>query len=304
MHGRIIEFKSARRFLLASMMVIYGVSVCREVQAQVLEFMTPQVGDRQVTLRWTAVPSDTLSAAARNDCKAVCGTCCSDYQFGGYQIWRGSSDDTTKLVLMRTYSIFDSTWTFIGENREFSDPDSVIIRGCGGTPGFDTDRCDPLTGRALGPFNGFRYWYAISWFESAVDTVGGPRVKDRIVQDRGTGLRDEPVMPSGRPVAVSPVLGNVRVVPNPYDPSDEATRQSYRGDARIQFINLPSPARVKIFTIAGDLVQTLQNDDLNGSIDWNLQNAEGRDVVPGIYLYVAETGDGSQSRNGHFVIIR
>ncbi|TPW09952.1 MAG: hypothetical protein FD129_2040, partial [bacterium] len=96
----------------------------------------------------------------------------------------------------------------------------------------------------------------------------------------------------------------VRVVPNPFDPSDEAGRLSFRGEPRIQFINLPSPARVKIFTIAGDLIRTLENDDTDGTIDWNLKNADGRDVAPGVYMYVAETGDGGQRRNGHFVIIR
>lgn len=286
------------------MLLLGGILAWGEARAQALEFLTPEAGNRRVTLRWTAVPSDTLDAMERVNCKAMCGDCCRDFKFGGYQIWRGSSEDTTKLVLLRTYSILDSTWTFVGENREFVDPDSVKIRGCGGTPGFDLDQCDPLTGRAIAPFNGFQYWYAISWYESAVDTVGAPRIKERVVQDRGTGILDESVMPSSRSTTESPVLGDVHVVPNPYDPSDDAGKQSFRGEERIQFVNLPSPARVKIFTIAGDLVQTLENDDSNGSIDWNLKNAAGKDVVAGIYMYVAETGDGSQRRNGHFVIIR
>lgn len=305
MHGRTIGLSSARQFILAGLLSLGGAMTSVEVQAQALQFLAPEPGDRRVKLQWNAVPGDTFSVGERASCKDLCGDCCFDFKFGGYQIWRGSSDDTTQLVLMRTYSVLDSTWTFVGDTREFSDPDSVIIRGCGGTPGLDLDRCDPLTGRAIAPFNGFRYWYAISWFQSAVDTVGGSaRIKERIIQDRGTGLRAESIMPSGRGVTTSPLLGSVRVVPNPYDPSDEASRQSFRGEERIQFINLPSPARVKIFTISGDLIQTLDNNDANGSVDWNLKNADGRDVVPGVYMYVAETGDGSQRRNGHFVIIR
>ena len=305
MHGPTTGLISARHLLLTGFLVLCGLATAGELRAQGLQFLTPEPNDRRIVLRWNPVAGDTFVARDRRRCKTLCGECCEEFKFGGYQIWRGSSDDTTKLILLRTYAILDSTWSFVGNQRVFSDPDSIPIRGCGGTPGLDLDACDPLTGRAVAPFNGFQYWYAISWFESAVDTVGGvARVKERVIQDRGTGLRLDSIRPSGRAVTASPMLGGVRVVPNPFDPSDEANRLSFRGEARIQFINLPSPARVKIFTISGDLIQTLENDDSDGSIDWDLKNADGRDVVPGVYMFVAETGDGGQRRNGHFVIIR
>jgi hypothetical protein len=285
-------------FLLAMMPA--GVS-----RAQDVVFDTPQVGDRRVVLRWNPAPGDTFEARERARCKQLCGDCCEEVAFGGYQLWRGSTPDTSELILLRTFSVFDSTWTFVGDERVFSDPDSVIIRGCGGTPGLDPDLCDPLTGRAVAPFNGFQYWYAISWFDSRVDTVGVVgRILETTRQDRGSGLRLQSIMPAAPSITTSPVLGDVRVVPNPYDPSDPANRLTFRGEERIQFIHLPSPSRVKIYTIAGDLIQELENTDTNDTIDWNLQNADGSDVVPGIYMYVAETPDGSQRRNGHFVIIR
>jgi hypothetical protein len=290
---------------LAGVLLVLGIVPPGLAMAQDVVFETPVVGDRRVILRWNKAPGDTFTADERARCKVICGECCESRAFGGYQIWRGSSADTTKLVLVRTYSVFDTTWTFVGDERVFSDPDSVLIRGCGGTPGLDPDFCDPLTGRAVAPFNGFPYWYSVSWFDSEIDTVGVVgRVYEHTRQDRGTGLRAEPVQPAAPSVTSAPVLGNVRVVPNPYDPSDPANRLTFRGEERIQFIHLPSPSRVKIYTISGDLIQELENNDSDDAIDWNLRNADGRDVVPGIYMYVAETADGSQRRNGHFVIIR
>jgi hypothetical protein len=293
-----------RGWLLGLVLATAGV-VPGTAGAQQVQFLTPEIGDRRVILRWNKAPGDTFEARERARCKQSCGECCEVPAFGGYQIWRGSSADTSKLVLVRTYSVFDTTWTFVGDNRVFSDPDSVIIRGCGGTPGLDPDFCDPLTGRAVAPFNGFQYWYAISWFESRAETVGvSARIREITRQSRGEGLRQASIMPAAPATTVAPVLGDVRVVPNPYDPSDPANRLTFRGEERIQFINLPSPARVKIYTISGDLIRELENTDTDGAIDWNLRNADGRNVVPGIYMFVAETGDGRQRRNGHFVIIR
>lgn len=277
----------------------------REAAAQLVQFLTPEVADRRVVLRWNRAPGDTLSSAARRNCSAICGECCEEFRFGGYQIWKGLTNDPGSMVLVRSYSLFDTTWTFRGTERIFVDPDSVSVRGCGGIPGLDEDFCDPLTGRAIPPFNGFKYWYAVTWYDSKVDSIGGrARVREVDRQTREEGILASPVQPAALPASEAPLLGRVHVIPNPYDPSDEFGRQQFGTEERVQFVNLPSPGRVKIFTIAGDLIRELLNDDDDGALDWDLKNADGEDVVPGVYMYVAETGDGAQRRNGHFVIIR
>lgn len=277
----------------------------RDACAQAVRFFEPEVADRRVILRWNAAPGDTLSGAQRKNCRLICGECCKEFRFGGYQIWKGLSNDPASMVLVRSYSLFDTTWTFRTSERVFVDPDSASVRGCGGIPGLETDFCDPLTGRAIPPFNGFKYWYAVTWYDSRVDSIGGrARVREVDRQSRVEGLLTSPVQPAALPTTEAPLLGRVHVVPNPYDPSDEFGRQQFGNEERIQFVNLPSPGRVKIFTIAGDLIRELLNDDADGAMDWDLRNANGEDVVPGVYMFVAETVDGRQRRNGHFVIIR
>jgi hypothetical protein len=281
------------------------VGTASESGAQLVQFLQPEVADRRVVLRWNRAPGDTVTGASRRNCRTLCGECCEEVRFGGYQIWKGLTADPAAMVLVRSYSLFDSTWTFRGNERVFVDPDSASVRGCGGIPGLDEDFCDPLTGKALPPFNGFKYWYAVTWFDSRVDSIGGRgRVREFDRQSRDEGILAEPVQPAALPAGEAPLLGRVHVIPNPYDPSDEFGRQQFGAEERIQFVNLPSPGRIKIFSIAGDLIRELLNDDADGALDWDLKNADGEDVVPGVYMYVAETGDGNQRRNGHFVIIR
>jgi hypothetical protein len=283
------------------------------VPAQDVQFLTPEVGDRRVTLRWNRAPSDIGSPGDRKRCKEICGSCCREPRFGGYQIWRSTTPDPAGMVLLRTYSVLDTTWHFSGDERIFVDPDSIIVRACGGIPGLGDQDCVPLdeenqsgtTGKATPPFNGFEYYYAVTWYESVIDTVGGvPRVQETEMQSRAEGIMDEPVQPTSTCSSTTPLLGRVTVVPNPYDPSDEFHRASFGSLNKVQFTNLPCPATVRVFTIAGDHVVTLENEQGRGSLDWDLKNGNGDDVVGGIYMFVVETRGASQRRSGHFVIIR
>ncbi len=89
----------------------------------------------------------------------------------------------------------------------------------------------------------------------------------------------------------SNALGNVYVVPNPYvgfsdiEPQNRLASQS-RGERRIYFENLPPRCTIRIFTLNGDLVQTLEHDAgvASGREFWNLLNRDGFSVAYGIYI--------------------
>lgn len=66
--------------------------------------------------------------------------------------------------------------------------------------------------------------------------------------------------------------------PTSYDPSQ----------GHVEFIGLPAQAcDIRIFTLAGDLVQTLHFDGGTGagSLAWDLMSRNGQEVVSGVYLY-------------------
>jgi hypothetical protein len=85
-------------------------------------------------------------------------------------------------------------------------------------------------------------------------------------------------------------LNRILVVPNPYVGAASWEPQPTsvgRGDRLINFIHLPHECTIRIYTISGHLVQTLQHqtgiDD--GQEPWNLVSRDGMNIAFGIYVY-------------------
>ena len=77
---------------------------------------------------------------------------------------------------------------------------------------------------------------------------------------------------------------------------------------KVELRNLPKcKSTVRIFTIAGDLVATINHDGSggNGTASWNLVSRNGQDVCSGVYIFAVEPDDGRFERAiGKFVIVR
>jgi len=84
-------------------------------------------------------------------------------------------------------------------------------------------------------------------------------------------------------------MSNIRVVPNPYMAGSiwESEFGSYvrEPEKKIQFTNLPSHCEIRIFTLAGDLIKTLEHNATHGTETWDLRAEGGREIVSGVYLY-------------------
>ena len=86
-------------------------------------------------------------------------------------------------------------------------------------------------------------------------------------------------------------LDKVYVVPNPYvgandlEPANRLPSQN-RGERRIYFENLPMECTIRIYTLAGDPVVTLEHNSGmdNGREYWNLLNRDGFSVAYGVYI--------------------
>jgi len=88
-------------------------------------------------------------------------------------------------------------------------------------------------------------------------------------------------------------MNKIRVVPNPYLASSlyepefgELRKEPLR---QIQFINLPPECTIHIFTVDADIVKTIYHNSTNGTEVWNLRTEGGREIAPGIYIYVVKT---------------
>ena len=109
--------------------------------------------------------------------------------------------------------------------------------------------------------------------------------------------------------AVSEELANIAVVPNPYvvaarwePPRLFATG---RGERRVYFIHLPLKCTIRIYTIGGDHVRTIEHESnmLDGSESWDLTTKDGLDIAPGIYIFHVQTPD-SGEKIGRFALIK
>lgn len=104
-------------------------------------------------------------------------------------------------------------------------------------------------------------------------------------------------------------LNNIAVVPNPYVAASEFELKpnliSGRGDRLIYFIHLPSECTIRIYTLNGELVQTLHHNSPyeDGSESWNLLSKNSMDIAYGIYLYHVDA-PGVGEHIGKFAIIK
>jgi len=177
--------------------------------------------------------------------------------------------------------------------------------------------------------NGFIYFYSVT----AGDSVpNGTELFGRRSASEADGVTPQAATATGK---------NVWVVPNPYrgyaNISDRPSAWDLTPNATdptgtsIAFMGMPTGQwTIKIYTVSGDLVQTLHSDDpINDSVRsvvvgsddqtrpgyntqqdnpndgqarWNLISRNGQDIVSGIYVFVVDSSQGTQ--RGKFVVIR
>ena len=103
--------------------------------------------------------------------------------------------------------------------------------------------------------------------------------------------------------------GQPYVVPNPYVGAASFEPQKYgvsgRGERKIEFRNIPINAVIRIFTLSGELVNTLnQNGNMeSGAVAWDLRNRDRLEVAPGLFIYHVD-GHEAGTFVGKFAIIK
>jgi len=234
--------------------------------------LTP--GDRHVVVEWDNYP------------ETVGDPFTGIMDFAGYQVWRNEGWDRTSSQPNR------QGWRLIADiPRQNLSEVSTGLNGIGKYRYVDRD-----------VHNGFPYWYAISSYdtgEGQYDFMGRPQQmfgsfsqSFEIIYPRSVGHR---------------TLDHVRVVPNPFHLSAEwdlaETEFEYSG-ARICFQNLPEECTIRIYTLAGDLVEVLDHHALQEPSEtcWNLITRNDQEMVSGIYLYHVDSPAGTKV--GKFAVIR
>jgi photosystem II stability/assembly factor-like uncharacterized protein len=103
-------------------------------------------------------------------------------------------------------------------------------------------------------------------------------------------------------------LDAIRVVPNPYVVTHVAEPRQYgsaQGDRQLHFTNLPAKCIIRIFSVSGQLVQTI-NVDNNFGINryiWDMRNSFGYEIPYGVYVYHVDA-PGVGNKTGKFAVIK
>ncbi len=104
-------------------------------------------------------------------------------------------------------------------------------------------------------------------------------------------------------------LDDIKVVPNPYvaaarwEPPN--IYDSGRGERLIRFNHLPAECTIRIYTVNGELVDTIEHKSTlsDGSAEWDLLTKDNLSVAYGVYIYHVEA-PGIGEKTGKFAIIK
>jgi len=157
---------------------------------------------------------------------------------------------------------------------------------------------------------GLRYGYYVSAYRShpapwtSANGTTVPNLPELASSDVSRSL---PVTPAPGPVNTLQVF----VAPNPYVYGDPARTFGSTNPYAIEFRNLPEKATIRIYTLAGDLVRTLEHapdarGNVYGSESWDQKTDSGLLVAPGLYIYHVQpnVSEVSGTFTGKLMIIR
>ncbi|MCU0612915.1 MAG: hypothetical protein MUE60_14145, partial [Candidatus Eisenbacteria bacterium] len=217
--------------------------------------------------------------------------------FQGYNVWR--SPNGLDWTLAQSWDLPDS----LGLNIGWPPPVSTV-------QGYDYEYTDTGLG------NGFPVRYVVTAFDDGGngDGINTPAYDERnsgvgvLESSRGADFQ-QLIYPAGTPKAAG-VVDEVYVVPNPYIGSsrleqvprtDEAGVRQYYKD--IEFRGLPGECTIEVYTMGGDLVQTIHHDDGLSWHAWNLRTRLNMEILAGIYLYRVSDANGNE-HIGKFVVVK
>jgi len=243
-----------------------------------------------------------------------------EYDFEGYRIYRSNpgSDFTAPEELMLTMSLvgeFDIPNNTIGYNTGFN---AIALPQ---SKRFPDDTVDywykfPPEATNLTHLNGWQYLYGVAAFDRG-DTATGIISLQSKTEIRRAIAGTDTVLYASKAVGVYPNPYYVNAV---WDGSGERNRKIY-------FYNLPPRCEIRIYTLAGDVVDDILHDattydgnDIEwfqrfggvgvpaqfsgGEHAWDLITKFDQAIATGLYLFSVRDNDTGDIRTGKFLVIK
>lgn len=240
-------------------------------------------------------------------------------------------DKAVQARLFKHPSLRDDIFDAIYDTKQ------IPLRGHGGQVyipsadnGWDYDRLNELRKDRLSrryythsinyPPKGIEYYVAVTAYDRGIPSNNLDYLE--------TGRDSDANMKVFFPGALAKThMNDIYVVPNPYisrSKFDGRRQGDTKGDKsrRLWFVNIPERCVIRIYTLAGDLVQTLDHDGAyeedvinvskaanigvtaSGIRSWDLLSKHRQVIAPGVYLYSVENKADGKLKVGKFAIIK
>jgi hypothetical protein len=197
-----------------------------------------------------------------------------------------TSDATVKLRVTKPYKAYET----VTEDKFYSKNDSLTL-GETYVVAYETKPVDAsqVWGGQKVTYDGIEYFVGESFTATATPKFTGS-AKARVIEGSVVNSynptysfnTDNIVAVTGDNVIAQEALDIINIVPNPY--YGYSSYEVNQLDNRVKITNLPKRATIKIFTVSGTEVRTLNKDNSLTSIDWDLKNNFGIPIASGLYV--------------------
>ncbi|NLP10204.1 hypothetical protein GX408_07390 [bacterium] len=163
-----------------------------------------------------------------------------------------------------------------------------------------------------------QYWFAVTAFDRGNPTNNLPSLESSVLENKIYVVIGSPARPAGSELRVG-------VFPNPYRGQARWDGDRDR-DQMLWFFNLPAEAEVRIYTLAGDLIDEFRHhgssyrgEDVNlmqqkiggsktvlpgGLHAWDLISSYDQAIATGLYFFSVKDMETGEIQTGKFVIIK
>ncbi|MFH0991218.1 MAG: hypothetical protein V1799_14515 [bacterium] len=129
-------------------------------------------------------------------------------------------------------------------------------------------------------------YYAVT----SVDNLGNESGKTNIV------LHEKLIGPASK-------LGNIYVVPNPYNASLGSGFTGEGASTRLGIYGLPAKCTINFYSFAGQRLWTIEHDQQSNSHNFELITRNVQEIASGLYFFVVQTPEGEKFM-GKFIVVK
>ena len=233
--------------------------------------------------------------------------------FEGYRIYgarKTANEELGEFSLLLEIDLknnvgYNTGFSTIWVTDQFGEPDSLLINGTYYHYKFDNENIK----------DGWLNYYAVTAYDQGDPDANLESLESSIYSNRVY------VFPGKAAANKNDWIGEPTVYPNPF--KGQALWDGYGSRSKmLWFRNLPNEAEIRIFSLAGDLVDIIQHEESYNGADianiddqknplmaggehaWDLITMHDQATASGLYLFTVEDKNSGQIKEGKFLIIK